>query len=125
MLCGLYRSMPRQLDSLPGDPVAPCAQGRPSMFVDMRIVDDAGCALPHDGRAQGELQCRVLHVMREYFRVGIVLGWHPRLDITRPLHRCHTIIPAIPHSPACLSASTARAALGGFVSYKGALAACR
>lgn len=39
------------------------------MFVDMRIVDGEGRVLPHDGAAQGELQCRGLHVVREYFRV--------------------------------------------------------
>lgn len=44
-------------------------QGRPSLFVDFRLVDRAGLVQPHDGRAQGELQVRGLHVAREYFRV--------------------------------------------------------
>ena len=44
-------------------------QGRPSLFVDFRLVDRAGRVQPHDGRAQGELQVRGLHVAREYFRV--------------------------------------------------------
>ncbi|KAK9835417.1 hypothetical protein WJX81_008061 [Elliptochloris bilobata] len=43
-------------------------QGRPSLFVDFRLVDREGRVLPHDGRAQGELQVRGLHVAREYFR---------------------------------------------------------
>ena len=51
-------------------------QGRPSMFVDFRVVDDAGQVLPHDGRAQGELQVRGLHVVREYFRVRRPSGIH-------------------------------------------------
>ena len=44
-------------------------QGRPSLLVDFRLVDREGRVLPHDGRAQGELQVRGLHVAREYFRV--------------------------------------------------------
>ena len=31
-------------------------QGRPHMFLDMRIVNDAGEELPHDGKASGNLQ---------------------------------------------------------------------
>ena len=48
-------------------------QGRPSLLVDFRLVDRAGRVQPHDGRAQGELQVRGLHVAREYFRVRGVL----------------------------------------------------
>jgi len=35
-----------------------CKQGRPHCLVDMRIVDDAGRTLPHDGKAVGNLQVR-------------------------------------------------------------------
>ena len=31
-------------------------QGRPHMFLDMRIVNDAGKELPHDGKASGNLE---------------------------------------------------------------------
>lgn len=49
-------------------------QGRPSLFVDFRLVGREGRVLPRDGRAQGELQVRGLHVAREYFRVRRVLA---------------------------------------------------
>ena len=52
------------------------------MFVDFRVVDDAGKVLPHDGRAQGELQVRGLHVVREYFRVRRPSGMHQLSAIT-------------------------------------------
>ena len=45
------------------------AQGRPSLFVDFRLVNSEGRVQPHDGCAQGELQVRGLHVARAYFRV--------------------------------------------------------
>ena len=45
-------------------------QGRPSYFIDMRIVDDEGRELPHDGRAYGDLQVRGPHVVSHYFRVS-------------------------------------------------------
>lgn len=44
-------------------------QGRPPIFVDMRIVDDNGKVLPHDGKAYGDLQVRGPHVISRYFRV--------------------------------------------------------
>ena len=33
-------------------------QGRPHMFCDMRIVDDEGKVLQHDGKSVGHLQVR-------------------------------------------------------------------
>ncbi len=87
----------RHIGSSPEGPGTPGAQGRPSMFVDVRIVDDAGRALPHDGRAQGELQCRGLHVMREYFRVRAS---------AHAIHRCHAVDSALPRAPAHFRAST-------------------
>ena len=86
----------RHIGSSPEGPGTPGAQGRPSMFVDVRIVDDAGRALPHDGRAQGELQCRGLHVMRD-FRVRAS---------AHAIHRCHAVDSALPRAPAHFRAST-------------------
>ncbi|CAL8464941.1 g4476 [Coccomyxa elongata] len=43
-------------------------QGRVTPFVDMRIVDDDGRELPHDGKAYGELQVRGPHVIQRYYR---------------------------------------------------------
>ena len=42
-------------------------QGRPPFGIDLRIVDDQGNALPHDGEAQGALQCRGHWVVDTYF----------------------------------------------------------
>ncbi|CAL8464297.1 g3832 [Coccomyxa elongata] len=43
-------------------------QGRGTAFVDMRIVDDGGWELPHDGKSRGELQVCGPHVVRRYYR---------------------------------------------------------
>ena len=43
-------------------------QGRPLYGVDMRIVDDAGCALPHDGKAFGHLMVRGPWITKGYFK---------------------------------------------------------
>ena len=43
-------------------------QGWPLVFVDMRIVDDNGAALPHDGTTFGHLQVRGPHVVRQYYK---------------------------------------------------------
>jgi fatty-acyl-CoA synthase len=42
-------------------------QGRPPFGVDMRIVDDAGKPLPHDGKAEGALQVRGHWIVDTYF----------------------------------------------------------
>lgn len=42
-------------------------QGRPPYGVELRIVDDQGQPLPHDGAAQGELQIRGHWVVGSYF----------------------------------------------------------
>lgn len=41
-------------------------QGRPSLLIDMRIVDDKGKELPRDGKTPGELQIRGPHVIYRY-----------------------------------------------------------
>ncbi len=43
-------------------------QGRPIYGVDIRIVDDGGLPLPHDGKAFGNLQVRGPWVLAQYFR---------------------------------------------------------
>jgi 3-(methylthio)propionyl---CoA ligase len=42
-------------------------QGRPPFGIDLRIVDDAGAALPHDGASEGALQVRGHWVVDTYF----------------------------------------------------------
>ncbi len=42
-------------------------QGRPVFGVDLRIVDDAGAVLPHDGKTAGHLQTRGYWVASGYF----------------------------------------------------------
>ena len=43
-------------------------QGRPIYGIELRIVDDVGKPLPHDGVAFGNLQVRGLWVLSQYFR---------------------------------------------------------
>ncbi|MEM9810716.1 MAG: long-chain-fatty-acid--CoA ligase [Pseudomonadota bacterium] len=43
-------------------------QGPAIPFVDMRIIDDAGNPLPHDGEADGHLQARGPWVIERYFK---------------------------------------------------------
>jgi fatty-acyl-CoA synthase len=43
-------------------------QGRPPFTVDMKITDDAGNALPHDGQTYGRLKVRGPAVARSYFK---------------------------------------------------------
>jgi fatty-acyl-CoA synthase len=45
-----------------------CKQGRPIFGVDMRIVDDEGAVVPHDGKTSGHLQVRGLWVAGSYFK---------------------------------------------------------
>jgi fatty-acyl-CoA synthase len=43
-------------------------QGRPPFMVDMKITDDAGNTLPHDGKTFGRLKVRGPSVARSYFK---------------------------------------------------------
>lgn len=43
-------------------------QGRPVFGVEIKIVDDTGCAVPHDGRSIGEIKVRGPWVCRGYYR---------------------------------------------------------
>lgn len=45
-----------------------CKQGRTLFGVDMRLVDDDGKVLPHDGKTTGHLQVRGLCVADSYFK---------------------------------------------------------
>ncbi|MBS0564462.1 MAG: long-chain fatty acid--CoA ligase [Proteobacteria bacterium] len=61
------------------------AQGRPPFGVDLRIVDDEGRILPHDGHAQGTLQIRGHWIVAAYFEAGggalTTDGWFDTGDI--------------------------------------------
>lgn len=43
---------------------------RPHLFLDMRIVDDNGKVMPHDGKAFGSLEVKGPIAMRQYFKVS-------------------------------------------------------
>ncbi len=43
-------------------------QGRPPVGSDIRLVDDAGNVLPHDGKVFGRLQIRGGYIVREYYK---------------------------------------------------------
>lgn len=62
-----------------------CTQGRPVFGVDLKIVDDEGNALPHDGKAQGELLVRGPWIIQSYFKGEggdpLVDGWFPTGDV--------------------------------------------
>lgn len=42
-------------------------QGRPPFGIDLRIVDETGAPLPHNGQAEGALQCRGYWVVDTYY----------------------------------------------------------
>jgi fatty-acyl-CoA synthase len=60
-------------------------QGRPLFGVDLEIIDDSGAALPHDGKAFGDLVVRGYCVIESYYKGagGDVLrdGWFPTGDV--------------------------------------------
>ncbi|MBK6004944.1 fatty-acid--CoA ligase [Ramlibacter ginsenosidimutans] len=75
-----------QLGLPPGQRLAIQAkQGRAVFGIDMKIVDDEGRELPHDGKQSGELLVRGPWVIREYFRGEggdpLVNGWFPTGDV--------------------------------------------
>jgi fatty-acyl-CoA synthase len=60
-------------------------QGRAVFGVDLRIVDDAGAVLPHDGHATGRLQVRGPWIIKSYFKEDASAltpdGWFDTGDI--------------------------------------------
>jgi fatty-acyl-CoA synthase len=60
-------------------------QGRCIFGVDMKIVNDAGEALPHDGKTYGDLLVKGPWIIREYFKQEgespLVDGWFPTGDV--------------------------------------------
>jgi 3-(methylthio)propionyl---CoA ligase len=60
-------------------------QGRAIFGVDMKIVDDAGAELPHDGKAYGNLHVKGPWIVKEYFKGEgghpLVDGWFPTGDV--------------------------------------------
>ncbi len=61
-------------------------QGRAVFGVDMKIVDDDGRELPHDGRAAGELMVRGPWIVSGYYKGApggpLVNGWFPTGDVS-------------------------------------------
>tara|TARA_Y100001951_G_scaffold94328_1_gene90696 strand:- start:16092 stop:17723 length:1632 start_codon:yes stop_codon:yes gene_type:complete len=55
--------------------------GRPLFGVEMRIVDEAGTPLPHDGEASGALQVRGAWVRSGYFGQEAVEDWFDTGDV--------------------------------------------
>jgi len=60
-------------------------QGRPPYGVDLRIVDESGHVLPHDGKTQGELQIRGAWIVDTYFgkdKTALTMdGWFDTGDV--------------------------------------------
>jgi acyl-CoA synthetase (AMP-forming)/AMP-acid ligase II len=60
-------------------------QGRAVFGVDMKIVDENGAELPHDGKAAGELMVRGPWIISSYFKgedSPLVDGWFPTGDVS-------------------------------------------
>ncbi len=60
-------------------------QGRCIYGIDMKIVDEAGQSLPHDGKASGDLLVKGPWVIASYFKqeggIPLVAGWFPTGDV--------------------------------------------
>ncbi|MFT4251454.1 MAG: long-chain-fatty-acid--CoA ligase, partial [Caulobacter sp.] len=67
---GTLSTMTDTLEKLPYDQQMPyrLKQGRPPMGVELKLTDDDGNALPHDGKAFGHLKIRGPIIAAEYFR---------------------------------------------------------
>ena len=59
-------------------------QGRGIYGIDMKIVGDDGNALPHDGKAYGDLMVKGPWVVRDYYKgesSPLINGWFPTGDV--------------------------------------------
>ena len=67
---GTLSVMTDELEKLPYDQQMAyrLKQGRPPMGVELKITDDAGARLPHDGKSFGNLKVRGPTIAGEYFR---------------------------------------------------------
>jgi fatty-acyl-CoA synthase len=67
---GTLSVMTDELDKLPYDQQIPyrLKQGRPPFGVELKLTDDAGQRLPHDGKRFGNLKIRGPIIAAEYFR---------------------------------------------------------
>jgi fatty-acyl-CoA synthase len=67
---GTLSVMTDELEKLPYDQQMPyrLKQGRPPLGVELKLVDDAGQRLPHDGKSFGNLKIRGPIIAAEYFR---------------------------------------------------------
>ena len=63
------RLLPKHANASPEEKMAvQLKQGRPIFGVDLRLVDDAGIVVPHDGKTSGHLQTKGLWVASGYFK---------------------------------------------------------
>jgi fatty-acyl-CoA synthase len=66
--------------------VVQAKQGRAIFGVDMKIIDADGKALPHDGKASGELLVKGPWIVSQYFKGEggnpLVDGWFPTGDVS-------------------------------------------
>ncbi len=67
---GTHGNMPRWVQELPFDQMidVKAKQGRRAFGVDLKIVDEEGNRLPHDGKAVGELYVRGNTIVSGYFK---------------------------------------------------------
>jgi fatty-acyl-CoA synthase len=67
---GTLSVMTDELEQLPYDQQMPyrLKQGRPPLGVELKLTDDAGVRLPHDGKSFGNLKIRGPIIAAEYFR---------------------------------------------------------
>ncbi|HXI87732.1 MAG TPA: long-chain fatty acid--CoA ligase [Parvularculaceae bacterium] len=84
---GTVNALPSDILDLPQAERMPyqLKAGRAMPFVDMRIVNDAGEILPHDGETDGRLQVRGPWIIGAYYKAGkptlTVDGWFDTGDI--------------------------------------------
>jgi 3-(methylthio)propionyl---CoA ligase len=61
--------LPKHAEQAPNQQLAvKCKQGRPIFGVDLRLLNDEGQVLPHDGKTSGHLQVRGPWVAESYFK---------------------------------------------------------